>query len=118
MMSIGGGGYGGGGLPYPREVFEIHGGKAIEHPLERPAAPTVVRDDDTAEHFYALVAVGSQGKQSRVSAAARATGFATLRWDSVPGADAYVVVRDGKAIAGPLRIEGSQKEWTDPGESN
>jgi len=24
-------------------------------------------------------------------------------------------LRDGREIAGPLRIEGSQKEWTDPG---
>jgi hypothetical protein len=43
----------------------------------------------------------------------RAGGLATLRWDSVPGADAYVVVRDGKERAGPLRIEGSHKEWSD-----
>lgn len=115
MMSIGGGGFGGGGLPYPGDVLELHGGKMIEHRLERPAAPMVVRDDDTAEHFYSIVAVGPQGKQSRESPAARATGLATLRWDSVPGADAYIVSRDGKQITGPLRIEGSQKEWTDPG---
>jgi hypothetical protein len=115
-MSLGGGGYGGGGLPYPNEVLELHGGTLVEHRLERPAAPTVVRDDDTAEHFYSLIAVGPQGKQSRPSISVRATGFATLRWDSVPGADAYLVVRDGKQIAGPLRIESSQKEWTDPGE--
>jgi hypothetical protein len=114
-MSLGGGGYGGGGLPYPNEVLEIHGGQTVEHRLERPAAPTVVRDDDTAEHFYALVAVGPNGKPSRPSPAAHATGLATLRWDSVPGADAYLVLRDGKQIAGPLRIEGSQKEWSDPG---
>jgi hypothetical protein len=31
----------------------------------------------------------------------------------VDGADAYVVMRDGKEITGPLRIEGSQKEWAD-----
>jgi hypothetical protein len=24
-----------------------------------------------------------------------------------------VVVRDGKEVAGPLRIEGARKEWTD-----
>jgi hypothetical protein len=112
-MSLGGGGYGGGGLPYAEEVLELWGGKLKEMPLERPAAPTVVRDDDTAEYYYALIAVGPQGRHSRPSIAARATGLATLRWDSVPGADAYIVVRNGKTIAGPLRIEGSQKEWTD-----
>jgi hypothetical protein len=112
-MSLGGGGFGGGGLPYPNEVLELWGGRIAEHAVERPAAPTVVRDDDTGEHIYALIAVGPQGKQSRLSLATRATGLATLRWDSTPGADAYIVVRDGKPIAGPLRIEGSQKEWTD-----
>ena len=40
-------------------------------------------------------------------------GLATLRWDNVPGADAYLVGRDGKEIPGPLRIEGSQKLWKD-----
>jgi len=31
------------------------------------------------------------------------------------GADAYIVIRDGKEVTGPLRIEGTQKEWTDTG---
>ena len=35
------------------------------------------------------------------------------RVNSAPGADSYVIVRDGKEIAGPLRIEGARKEWTD-----
>ena len=26
-----------------------------------------------------------------------------------------LIVRDGKEITGPVRIEGSQKEWTDKG---
>ena len=39
--------------------------------------------------------------------------LAKLRWDSVVGADAYVVVRDSKEITGPIRIEGANKEWTD-----
>ena len=43
----------------------------------------------------------------------RRAEVARLRWDSVPGADAYIVLRDGREVAGPLRIEGSQKEWTD-----
>jgi hypothetical protein len=43
----------------------------------------------------------------------KAGGLATLRWDSVHGADAYVVVRDGKEVTGLLRIEGSRKEWQD-----
>ena len=54
-----------------------------------------------------------QGRRTPPSAPARAGGLATLRWDSVNGADADVIVRDGKEVAGPLRIEGSRKEWTD-----
>ena len=43
----------------------------------------------------------------------RARGLARLRWDSVAGADAYIVVRDDREITAPLRIEGSRKEWQD-----
>jgi hypothetical protein len=31
----------------------------------------------------------------------------------VSGADAYIVLRNGKEITAPLRIEGSAKEWMD-----
>ena len=67
----------------------------------------------SGEHRYAIIAVGPQGRRTAASDPARTKGLATLRWDSVPGADSYFVVRDGKEVAGPLRIEGSQKEWTD-----
>ncbi|MGI8602505.1 MAG: hypothetical protein ACR2OZ_05850 [Verrucomicrobiales bacterium] len=72
-------------------------------------------DDGSGEHDYAIIAVGVQGRRSGVSHATTARGLARLRWDSVPGADAYVISRGGKEIAGPLRTEGSQKEWTDRG---
>jgi hypothetical protein len=81
--------------------------------IATPAAPTVVRDDGSGEHQYAIIAVGVQGRRTAVSRTTKAGGLAKLRWDSVVGADAYVVVRDGKEITGPLRIEGSNKEWTD-----
>ena len=67
----------------------------------------------SGEHRYALVAVGPQGARTAPSEAARANGRATLRWDSVPGADAYVILRDGRPVAGPLRAEGARKEWSD-----
>jgi hypothetical protein len=114
-MSLGGGGFGGGGLPYPGEVLELWGGKAEAHAIAAPSAPTVLRDDGSGEHRYAIIGVGPQGDRTEASAAVNAGGLATLRWDSAPGADAYMVLRDGKEIAGPLRIEGSQKEWTDQG---
>jgi len=114
MMSLGGGGYGGGGLPYPSEVLELWGGELRRAAIPTPEAPTVVNDDGSGEHQYAIVAVGVQGRRTPASPPTKAGGRATLRWDSVPGGDAYVVVRDGREVAGPLRIEGSRKEWTDP----
>lgn len=113
MMSIGGGGYGGGGLPYPGEVLQLWGGKLQQAEIPTPVAPSVLKDDGTGEHRYAIIAVGVQGRRTAASRTAKAGSLAKLRWDSVNGADAYLVVRDGKEIAGPLRIEGSQKEWTD-----
>jgi len=113
MMSLGGGGYGGGGLPYPTEMLQLWGGKLVQTPIPTPDAPALLKDDGTGAHQYAVVAVGVQGDRTRPSAPVRARGKATIRWDSVPGGDAYLILRDGKEIAGPLRIEGSQKEWTD-----
>ena len=113
MMSLGGGGYGGGGLPYPSEVLQLWGGELRHAEIPTPVAPTVINDDGSGEHQYAIIAVGVQGRRTAVSRAAKAKGLAKLRWDSVSGADAYVIVRDGKELVGPLRIEGSQKEWTD-----
>lgn len=113
MMSIGGGGYGGGGLPYPGEVLQLWGGEMRQAALPVPAKPVVVNDDGSGEHQYALVAVGAQGHRTAASSATKAGGLARLRWDSVPGADAYIVLRDGKEAAGPLRVEGARKEWTD-----
>jgi hypothetical protein len=112
-MSIGGGGYGGGGLPYPSEVLQLWGGEMQQAKIPTPAAPTVLSDDGSGEHQYAIIAVGVQGHRTVASSVTKARGRAKLRWDSVNGADAYVVVRDGKEITGPLWIEGSQKEWMD-----
>jgi hypothetical protein len=113
MMSLGGGGYGGGGLPFPSEVLQLWGGEMRKTDIAVPQPPTVVKHDGSGERRYSIIAVGVQGRRTAASTAVKAGGLATLRWDSVPGADAYVVVRDDKEVAGPLRIEGSQKEWTD-----
>jgi hypothetical protein len=113
MMSIGGGGYGGGGLPYPSDVLQLWGGAMQTASIPTPAAPTVVRDDGTGACEYALIAVGPQGRRTVASAPSPAGGLATLRWKSVPGADAYIILRDGRERAGPFRLEGAQKEWTD-----
>jgi hypothetical protein len=112
-MSLDGGGYGGGELPYPDQVLELWGGELAEHSLPAPEPPMVVRNDGTGQHRYALVAVGPHGDRSQASQPVTSSGRATLAWDSTAGADAYFVLRDGREIAGPLRIEGSRKEWTD-----
>ncbi len=112
-MSIGGGGYGGGGLPYPSEVLELWGGKAEARPLASPEAPRVVKDDGSGPHRYALIALGPQGRRSAPSPETATKGIAELSWDSVAGADAYILLRDGREAGGPLRIEGSEKRWKD-----
>lgn len=112
-LTLGGGGYGGGGLPYANDVLELWGGQVKEHPLATPEPPRVVKTEGDKEHQYALIAVGASGVRSKTSGATPARGVATLSWDSVAGADAYVVIRDGKEHTGLLRIEGSQKTWTD-----
>ena len=60
MMSLGGGGYGGGGLPYPSEVLQLWGGEILQAAISTPAAPTVVKDDGSGAHQYAIIAVGVQ----------------------------------------------------------
>jgi hypothetical protein len=113
MMSIGGGGYGGGGLPYPSEVLQLWGGTVTRTAVQTPAAPTIVKDDGSGRHRYALIAIGPQGRRSPISASSASSGLATLHWDSVAGADSYVIVRDEKELSAPIRLEGSRKEWTD-----
>ncbi|MFO0954199.1 MAG: hypothetical protein U0835_24190 [Isosphaeraceae bacterium] len=113
MMSVGGGGYGGGGLPYPSETLELWGGGMRQAAVATPAAPAVVKDDGSGEHTYALIAIGPQGRRTGPSPLARAKGRATLEWDSAAGADSYIVLRDGRELAGPLRIEGARKRWED-----
>src|SRR5262245_57672333 len=48
-MSIGGGGYGGGGLPYPGEVLQLWGGEMQQAPIRTPTAPTILSDDGSGE---------------------------------------------------------------------
>ncbi|MFN0196163.1 MAG: hypothetical protein ACKVT0_05425 [Planctomycetaceae bacterium] len=117
-ISLGGGGFGGGGLPYPREVLELWGGDIQRHDIPVPDAPSVLKDDGSGEHDYAIIAVGPQGNRTAASRSTPAQGLATLRWDSVPGGDSYIIVRDGKELTEPIRIEGSHKEWTDETEQS
>jgi hypothetical protein len=113
MMSIGGGGYGGGGLPYPSKVLQLWGGELTQTGLATPSAPDVESDDGSGAHTYSIIAISPQGDRTEASATVNAKGLAKLRWDSVTGADTYIVLRDGVEVTAPLRIEGSNKYWTD-----
>jgi len=109
MMSFGGGVFGGGGLPYPAEVLQLWGGRIEQAAIPTPAAPIVVKDDHSGEHQYAIIAAGPQGRRTAASSPAKANGRAVLQWESMAGADSYIVLRDAKQIAGPLRLEGTRK---------
>ena len=85
-MSLGGGGFGGEGLPYPSKVLQLWGGAIEQLKVPTPAAPTVVQDDGSGRHEYAIIALSAQGDPTPASPAVQAGGRATLQWDSVPGA--------------------------------
>ena len=112
MMSVGGGGFGGGGLPYPSEVLQLWGGVMQEATIPVPAAPTVVKDDGSRAHDYAIIAVGAQGRRTKASRASRSQGLATLRWESVPGetpTSSSAMVRSLEARSGSKRPEGMDR---------
>ena len=52
MMSVGGGGFGGNGLPFASEVLQLWGGDMQAKPATVPDAPTVVSDDGSGHHEY------------------------------------------------------------------
>ncbi len=111
-MTLGGGGFGGGGLPLPTHVLELWGGTLQSHETVTPTAPRVLSDDGSGAHEYGLIAVDAEGRRTLRSPTVKSKGLAKLAWDSVAGADQYVVVRDGKELS-PVRVEGSEKIWQD-----
>ena len=73
-MSLGGGGYGGEGLPYPSKVLQLWGGELEQAKVPTPAAPTFVRDDGSGRHDYAIVALSAQGDRTPASPTVKAGG--------------------------------------------
>src|SRR3972149_2777061 len=85
MMSVGGGGVGGGGLPYPSEVLQLWGGTMQETPGPAPEEPQGMKGGGSGNPPSSLTARGPQGNRSHPSPAAAAGGLATLEWDSATG---------------------------------
>ena len=114
MMSVGGGGYGGGGLPYPVRGAAALGRRdaAGDDPdpggADRGQGRRLGRRTSTRSSRSAPRAVARQPPRPAGPGDSRHFGGTASR-----AADAYLVVRDGKELGGPIRIEGSRKEWTD-----
>lgn len=89
------------------------GGTIQSRPVDTPSPPRIIKTIGEQQQTYSLIAVSPQGQRSAASAAVTAPGHATLEWDSVAGADAYVILRNGEELPGVFRIEGSNKTWTD-----
>src|SRR4051794_7366704 len=52
MMSLGGGGFGGGGLPYPSEVLQLWGGEMRREALAGPAGPVGAGGGGSGGHGF------------------------------------------------------------------
>ena len=113
MMSVGGGGYGGGGLPYPSEVLQLWGGVIAGGDDSHPGGA----DRGQGRRLARAPVCDHRGRRSGSSHESLpgqpVPGTRDTSVGQRPGADSYLVVRDGKELGGPIRIEGSRKEWTD-----
>jgi len=63
-VACGGGGFGGGALPYPGDVLQLWGGQIRQMGTAVLRAPAVRKDDGSGVRGYAIIAVGVQGKQT------------------------------------------------------
>ena len=77
MMSIGGGGYGGGGLPYATDTLELWGGSLRQNGVAVPGAPRVSSDDGSGAREYSIVALDARGNRTAASPPAKAWARAT-----------------------------------------
>lgn len=113
-MSVGGGGFGGGGLPYPENGIDVWGGALVEHAVKDAPKLNLIDSRQGEPHKYQILAVDTRGITSSASPILESVGVAKLSWESVPGADGYIIVRDGRKYTDILRIEGATKIWQDP----
>ena len=123
-MSLGGGGFGGEGLPVPAYGFHLFGGGLRVQEVASPAAPSVraVGGGDT-RYEYRLVACDSKGHETPPGPPAVVSGPATLdgehyvhlEWDQVTGAETYGIIRNGSRLDIRFRGEGKVKQFDDKG---
>jgi hypothetical protein len=124
-MSLGGGGFGGNGLPAPAYGFHLFGGnmrvQAVK-PSPAPKATAVGRAGDV-QYVYQIVACDSKGHESEPSTATIIHGpksltnddFIRLQWDQCVGAETYLILRNGERLNLTFRGEGSVKNFDDHG---
>jgi hypothetical protein len=124
-MALGGGGFGGNGLPAPAHGFHLFGGgmriQAVRPP-EQPRAE-VIGNGDGEQYVYQIVACDSKGHESEPSVATVVRGprvlgqdeFIRLRWNQCVGAETYLILRNGRRLNLAFRGEGTVKSFDDKG---
>ncbi|HEY7118402.1 MAG TPA: hypothetical protein VH475_17570 [Tepidisphaeraceae bacterium] len=124
-MSLGGGGYGGDGLPAPRYGLHLFGGGMRLQAVATPEAPTisVVGRAGNTRYEYRIVARDSKGNPTPPGPAASIVGPDTLdsnnyikiQWSRSEGAETYHVLRNGQRLNLDFRGEGGMKTLHDIG---
>lgn len=124
--ALGGGGFGGDGLPPPRYGFHLYGGGLRVQAVASPSAPTLslVGPAGTTRYEYRLVARDSKAHETPPgppavieNGPARLDGdhAISLQWDRTEGAESYVVLRNGQRLDLVFRGEGTRKTFVDRG---
>ena len=124
-MSLGGGGYGGEGLPAPRYGFHLFGGGLRVQAVATPEAPSlsVVGKAGATQYRYQIVARDSKGNSTMPGPAATIIGpdkldpqnAIRLRWSRSDGAETYYILRNDQRLDLEFRGEGTSKTFIDSG---
>jgi hypothetical protein len=124
-MSLGGGGFGGSGLPVPSYGFHLFGGGLRVQAVSVPGPPklTVVGAAADQQYAYQIIARDSKGNETPAGAASVIDGPAALtadnyirvEWDQCPGAETYFILRNGRRLDLVFRGEGTRKTLHDSG---
>src|SRR5205823_5335495 len=107
-MSLGGGGYGGDGLPPPNYGFNLFGGGSRVQAFHTPVAPVLSRNGvpGRTKYIYQIVARDSKGHETPPSLPAEILGAAALDehnfirigFERSAGAETYLIIRNGQRL--------------------